>query len=71
MVTTAGGVHAGPLTEFVVMAMLIHVKNYPHSASTAGSENRKITDIFCHNLRCYLDGRAAEMRNVLDKVKMY
>ncbi len=43
----------------------------PHSASTAGSENRKITDIFCHNLRCYLDGRAAEMRNVLDKVKMY
>jgi phosphoglycerate dehydrogenase-like enzyme len=43
----------------------------PHSASTARSENRKITDIFCHNLRCYLDGRTAEMRNVLDKVKMY
>ncbi len=31
VVTTAGGVHAGPLTEFVVMAMLIHVKNYPRS----------------------------------------
>lgn len=43
----------------------------PHSASTAYSENGKITDIFCHNLRCYLDGRTAEMRNVLDKGRMY
>ena len=43
----------------------------PHSASTAESENRKITDIFCHNLRCYLDGRHADMRNVLDKKRLY
>ncbi|MBX6342172.1 MAG: D-2-hydroxyacid dehydrogenase [Thermomicrobiaceae bacterium] len=43
----------------------------PHSASTAYSENAKITDIFCHNLRCFLEGRVDEMRNVLDKARMY
>jgi len=43
----------------------------PHSASTATSENGKITDIFCHNLRCLLDGRPKEMRNVLDKRRLY
>jgi phosphoglycerate dehydrogenase-like enzyme len=43
----------------------------PHSASTAYSENQKITEILCHNLRCYLDGRFGEMRNVLDKRRMY
>lgn len=43
----------------------------PHSASTAYSENQKITDIFCHNLECFLDGRFSEMRNVLDKARMY
>jgi phosphoglycerate dehydrogenase-like enzyme len=29
----------------------------PHSASTAAEENRLIVDIFCDNLRRYLDGR--------------
>jgi phosphoglycerate dehydrogenase-like enzyme len=43
----------------------------PHSGSTAVSENRKITEIFCHNLSCYLDGRFEEMRNVLDKSRLY
>jgi phosphoglycerate dehydrogenase-like enzyme len=43
----------------------------PHSASTAYSENRKITDICSHNLACYVDGRLGEMRNVLDKQRMY
>ncbi len=43
----------------------------PHSASTVTTENRKITDIFCYNLRCWLDGRIGEMRNVLDKTMMY
>jgi phosphoglycerate dehydrogenase-like enzyme len=43
----------------------------PHSASTAPSENAKITDIFCHNLGCYLDNRFGDMRNVLDKRRMY
>jgi len=43
----------------------------PHSASTVSSENRKITDIFVENLRCYLDGRLSDMRNVLDKKLLY
>ena len=43
----------------------------PHSASTVTSENRKITDIFCHNLTCWLDGRRDAMRNVLDKSLLY
>ncbi|MBM3531402.1 MAG: D-2-hydroxyacid dehydrogenase [Alphaproteobacteria bacterium] len=43
----------------------------PHSASTVGAENERIADIFCYNLRCYLDGRRHEMRNVLDKARLY
>lgn len=43
----------------------------PHSASTAFGENARIAEIFCHNLRCYLDGRLGEMRNVLDKKRLY
>ena len=43
----------------------------PHSSSTAESENEKITDIFCHNLSCYLQGRRGDMRNILDKARMY
>ncbi len=43
----------------------------PHSASTAESENGKITDVFCYNLRCYLDGRREDMKNVFDKVRLY
>ncbi|MBI1777137.1 MAG: D-2-hydroxyacid dehydrogenase [Proteobacteria bacterium] len=43
----------------------------PHSASTAPSENRKITEIFCHNLGCYLEGRVKDMLNVLDKKRLY
>jgi phosphoglycerate dehydrogenase-like enzyme len=29
----------------------------PHSASTSGAENSRITDLFCRNLRLFLDGR--------------
>ncbi|MCC6791231.1 MAG: D-2-hydroxyacid dehydrogenase [Thermomicrobiales bacterium] len=43
----------------------------PHSASTAPSENRKITDIFCRNLRLFLDGRYDEMSPILDKQRLY
>lgn len=43
----------------------------PHSASTPPSENARITDIFIHNLRCWLDGRRDGMWNVLDKALMY
>ena len=41
----------------------------PHSASTVTQENERITDIFCDNLRRYLDG--TPLRNVLDKKKLY
>ena len=43
----------------------------PHSASTVRRENARITEIFVHNLRCWLDGRHSEMRNVLDTRLMY
>ena len=43
----------------------------PHSSANAASENRKITDIFRHNLRWYLDGRLDEMRNVFQSGRMY
>ena len=43
----------------------------PHSASTVSSENAHILGIFLHNLRCWLDGNLAGMRNVLDKQRMY
>jgi phosphoglycerate dehydrogenase-like enzyme len=43
----------------------------PHSASTVVGENAAITEIFCWNLRCWVDGRLGEMRNLLDKERMY
>jgi phosphoglycerate dehydrogenase-like enzyme len=43
----------------------------PHSASTAEGENEKIIDIFCENLRHYLDGHPKRMRNILDKELLY
>jgi phosphoglycerate dehydrogenase-like enzyme len=43
----------------------------PHSASTVTSENRRITEIFRHNLLCWIDGRLDGMRNVLDKTLLY
>ena len=43
----------------------------PHSASTVVGENARIMEIFCWNLRCWLDGRTGEMRNVLDRERMY
>jgi phosphoglycerate dehydrogenase-like enzyme len=41
----------------------------PHSASTSDRENRRVTDLFCDNLRRYLKGEP--LRNVLDTVKLY
>jgi glyoxylate/hydroxypyruvate reductase A len=41
----------------------------PHSASTSDSENRRLTDLFCENLRRFLAGES--LRNVLDTEKMY
>lgn len=41
----------------------------PHSASTSDRENARITDLFCDNLRRYLDGRP--LHNVLDTARLY
>ena len=41
----------------------------PHSASTSDRENERLTDIFCADLRCYLDGKP--MQNVLDVDRLY
>ena len=43
----------------------------PHSASTVTGENARIIEIFCHNLRCWLDGKLSAMRNILDPALMY
>lgn len=42
----------------------------PHSASTVADENKKITDIFIHNLDCLLDDRPNDMTNVFDKSQL-
>lgn len=41
----------------------------PHSASTSDRENERITDLFCDNLRRYLDGEP--LHNVLDPERRY
>ena len=41
----------------------------PHSASTVAAENERIVDLFCRNLRAYVDG--APLENVLDKALLY
>jgi phosphoglycerate dehydrogenase-like enzyme len=41
----------------------------PHSASTADTENAKLTDIFVDNIHRYLEGKT--MRNILDKKTLY
>ena len=41
----------------------------PHSASTADSENAKITDLFCENLQRYVSGRL--LLNIFDRERGY
>ncbi|MDB5075084.1 MAG: D-isomer specific 2-hydroxyacid dehydrogenase NAD-binding protein, partial [Chloroflexi bacterium] len=41
----------------------------PHSASTTTSENGKITELFCDNLRRYLEGQP--LRNILNYALQY
>ncbi|HKV46024.1 MAG TPA: D-2-hydroxyacid dehydrogenase [bacterium] len=41
----------------------------PHSASTVTTENAKLTDLFCENLRRYIGGTA--LLNVFDKAHLY
>jgi glyoxylate/hydroxypyruvate reductase len=41
----------------------------PHSASTVPEENARLTDLFCDNLRRYLDGKP--LLNVFDRTRRY
>lgn len=41
----------------------------PHSASTSDRENARLTELFCQNLRRFLEG--APLRNVLDVKRLY
>ena len=43
----------------------------PHSASTVYAENARITEVFCHNLPLFLDGRLEEMRNRFHRDRGY
>ena len=43
----------------------------PHSASTADTENAKLTDRFIRNLGFYLDGQLDRMEPVLNKPRLY
>ena len=43
----------------------------PHSASTVFAENTRITDVFCHNLPLFLEGRFDEMRNRFHRDRGY
>ncbi|NLY30235.1 MAG: D-2-hydroxyacid dehydrogenase [Firmicutes bacterium] len=38
----------------------------PHSGGITPEANGRITEIFCHNLRLWLDGRKDEMKNIVD-----
>jgi phosphoglycerate dehydrogenase-like enzyme len=48
-----------------------NVQVSPHSASTATSENGKIADIFCRNLKCFVEGRISDMSNLFDRSHNY
>jgi len=60
-----------PLPPDSLLWAMPNVLINPHSASTAPSENARITDIFCRNLRLFLEGRYDEMSPLLDKLRMY
>jgi glyoxylate/hydroxypyruvate reductase A len=58
-----------PLPDSSPLWDLPNVLVSPHSASTVPQENARIVEIFCENLRAYLDGRP--LRNVLDLDLLY
>jgi phosphoglycerate dehydrogenase-like enzyme len=60
-----------PLPDGSPLWDLPNVLVTPHSASTAWSENQRITNIFVRNIPLFLDGRYDEMSPVLDKRRGY
>lgn len=58
-----------PLDPASPLWTLPNVLISPHSASTVDTENGLLTELFCDNLRRYLDGKP--LRNVIDKQRGY
>ena len=58
-----------PLPESSPLWGMESVLVSPHSASTVAVENRLIVDLFCDNLRRWLDGQP--LRNVYDRARGY
>jgi glyoxylate/hydroxypyruvate reductase A len=58
-----------PLPESSPLWDLPNVIVSPHSASTSDRENERLTELFCQNLRRFLDGQP--LRNVLQAGRYY
>jgi phosphoglycerate dehydrogenase-like enzyme len=58
-----------PLPQASPLWTLPNVLVSPHSASTSERENALLTDLFCRNLRRYLEGEPLE--NVFDASRLY
>ncbi len=58
-----------PLPETHPLWSMENVILFPHSASTSRQENRRLTELFCDNLRCYL--RDEPLRNVFVYDRLY
>ena len=58
-----------PLPEYSPLWGMPNVLVSPHSGSTSDQENRRITDLFCENLKRFLAGRP--LINVLDLDRLY
>jgi glyoxylate/hydroxypyruvate reductase A len=58
-----------PLPEDSPLWSMPNVLICPHSASTSDRENGRLTELFCDNLRKFLNGEP--MKNVLDVERMY
>lgn len=60
-----------PLPESSPLWTLENVLISPHSASTVAEENERLTDLFCFNLRHFLEGNTTEMKNKFNTERRY
>ena len=60
-----------PLPKSSPLWSMENVLISPHSASTVAEENARITDLFCFNLRHFLEGRMSDMKNRFNTDRRY
>lgn len=60
-----------PLPQNSPLWSMNNVLISPHSASTVAEENERITDLFCSNLECFLEGRTDDMKNRFNMERRY